>query len=194
LPSLLFYVSKVIKKIQISSCKNSTLSQKARVGSSNTIYDSSISDYSYVGNDCTIVNTNIGKFCSIANNVIIGGAKHPMELLSTSPVFYTKQNVFRKCFDSVDFHETEVTRICHDVWVGNYALIKSGVTVNVGSIIGMGSVVTKDIPAYEVWAGNPAKKIRNRFDSVTKEKLLESEWWNQNEKEISHYSREFRLL
>lgn len=49
-----------------------------------------IDKYSYVGRNSCIINTEIGKFCSIADNVYIGGAEHPMNWVSTSPVF---QNV-----------------------------------------------------------------------------------------------------
>ncbi|MNY79004.1 Streptogramin A acetyltransferase [compost metagenome] len=40
-----------------------------------------------------------------------------------------------------------------------------GVVINDGAIIAAGSVVTKDVEAYSIYAGNPARKIKNRFDS-----------------------------
>lgn len=46
----------------------------------------------------------------------------------------------------------------------------------------MGSVVTKDVDDYSIVAGNPAVLIRKRFDDETVKKLLESEWWNKNDK------------
>ena len=52
-----------------------------------------------------------------------------------------------------------------DVWVGVGSIILSGVTIGSGSIIAAGSVVTKDVEPYSIYAGNPARKIRNRFDS-----------------------------
>lgn len=47
-----------------------------------------------------------------------------------------------------------------DIGIG--AIILPGVTIGEGAVVGAGSVVTKDIPAYEVWAGVPAKRIRKR--------------------------------
>lgn len=52
-----------------------------------------------------------------------------------------------------------------DVWVGLGSIILSGVKVGTGSIIAAGSVVTKDVEPYSIYGGNPAKKIRDRFDS-----------------------------
>ena len=52
-----------------------------------------------------------------------------------------------------------------DVWIGVGSIILSGVTIGIGSIVAAGSVVTKDIEPYSIYGGNPAKKIRNRFDS-----------------------------
>ncbi len=52
-----------------------------------------------------------------------------------------------------------------DVWIGAAAIILKGVSVGTGSIVGAGSVVTSNIGTYEIWAGNPARKIKDRFSS-----------------------------
>lgn len=46
-------------------------------------------------------------------------------------------------------------------WIGSNAMVLGGITIGVGSIVGAGSVVTKSIPDYEVWAGNPAVLIKS---------------------------------
>jgi acetyltransferase-like isoleucine patch superfamily enzyme len=58
-----------------------------------------------------------------------------------------------------------------DVWIGLGSIVLSGVKIGIGSIIAAGSVVTKDVEPYSIYGGNPAKKIRNRFDS--EEQLIE---------------------
>lgn len=61
-----------------------------------------------------------------------------------------------------------------DVWIGYGSIILSGVKVGTGSIIAAGSLVTKNIEPYSIYAGVPAKKIGNRFDSdPDKEKHIE---------------------
>lgn len=59
-----------------------------------------------------------------------------------------------------------ITKIGNDVWVGYGVTIMQGVVVNDGAVIAAGSIVTKEVEAYSIYAGNPAKKIKNRFDSI----------------------------
>jgi len=57
-----------------------------------------------------------------------------------------------------------VTIIEDDVWVGYGATVLCGVRIGEGSIIGAGSLVTKDVKPYSIYAGVPARKVRDRFD------------------------------
>lgn len=59
-----------------------------------------------------------------------------------------------------------VTMIGNDVWVGYGSTIIQGVEISDGAIIAAGSVVTKNVEAYSIYGGNPAKKIRDRFESI----------------------------
>jgi len=59
----------------------------------------------------------------------------------------------------------KVTIVEDDVWIGHGAIILAGVTIEKGAIVAAGAVVTRDIPACEIWGGNPATKIRDRFPS-----------------------------
>lgn len=53
------------------------------------------------------------------------------------------------------------TRICDDVYIGAYSIITRPVTIGEGAVVGAGSVVTKDIPPYQLWAGSPARYIKD---------------------------------
>lgn len=59
----------------------------------------------------------------------------------------------------------EPVTIGDDVWIGTGAIILSGVDIGTGAIIAAGAVVTKDVPSCEVWGGNPARKISDRFEN-----------------------------
>jgi galactoside O-acetyltransferase len=52
-------------------------------------------------------------------------------------------------------------KICDDAWIGMNVIVLKGVTIGEGAIVGAGSVVTKDVPAWTVVAGNPAKVVKN---------------------------------
>ena len=175
-----YYISKILKKIHIPAIKNSNIHHTSKVGSFSHMLNVKMNKYSYVANYCTLVDTDIGCFCSIADNVIIGGGAHPIDWVSTSPVFHDGKNFMKKNFSKHSYIPTEQTIIKNDVWIGSNCLIKSGVTIENGAIIGMGSVVTKNVGSYEIWAGNPAKIIRKRFDDTTIKNLLSIKWWNWN--------------
>lgn len=55
-----------------------------------------------------------------------------------------------------------------DVWIGHGSIILSGVRIGMGSVIAAGSVVTRDIEPFTVCGGNPARKIKLRFDTDEK--------------------------
>ena len=58
-----------------------------------------------------------------------------------------------------------------------------------GAIIGMGSVVTKNIGPYEIWAGSPARFIRKRFNENICQSLLELKWWEKDDSVIRSVSQ-----
>lgn len=93
---ILLIYSKIIKKIRFYSFKNSTIHPTSKIESGTTFYDSNMEKHSFCGYDCEIIQVEIGKYTSIANNVVIGGARHPMEWVSTSPVFYSGRDSIKK--------------------------------------------------------------------------------------------------
>ncbi len=112
-------------------------------------------------------NVSVGRNAEIGDNVYIGdrtrighGAFLPSGLFVESDVFIgpgvicTNDN-----YPPSPKAEWESTIIKHLAAIGAGTVIKPGVKIGEGAIVGCGSVVTKDIPAGEIWAGNPATKI-----------------------------------
>lgn len=101
----------------------------------------------------------IGSYCSLAGNIQFWvGGEHPTKYLSTFP-FAHKYGWTERLHPELASKGSIVVK--DDVWIGEGAIILSGVTIGQGAIVGAGSVVTKDIPPYCVWVGN--KIIKKRF-------------------------------
>jgi acetyltransferase-like isoleucine patch superfamily enzyme len=110
-----------------------------------------------IGSNAGISSTTI--ICTnqiiIGSNVLVGGGS---------------------CIYDTDFHEIEYARrdgsqvqskpieIKEGAFIGGYCHILKGVSIGKGSVVAAGSVVTKDIPDFEVWGGNPARFIKTIND------------------------------
>ncbi|RWD71652.1 CatB-related O-acetyltransferase [Mesorhizobium sp.] len=120
---------------------------------------------------------SVGSYCSIAAGVLfIAAGEHPTSLVTTYPFtdFGRRSDGFGK----------GPIKVGNDVWIGSRAIILSGVTIGDGAVVGAGSVVTKDVAPYAIVAGNPAKRIRQRFTPDIVDGLLAIKWWDWNDDEI----------
>lgn len=153
------------------------------------VNDSKINSYTYIGKNCLIQNTSIGKFCSIANDVLIGLGKHPIDHFSTSTLFYRKNNTLKieLINRNLEFEEYKTINIGNDVWIGARAIIMDGVKIGDGAIIATNAVVVKDVPPYAIVGGVPAKIIKYRFSMEKIEELQEQKWWEWDLEEIKNY-------
>lgn len=130
-----------------------------------------------IGNDVTINHGCVIRSCtgviiiasgtSIGYNTIIhgqGGIDIGNDvLISPGAHIYAQNHQFKKsALIKKQSNSYKGIRIAGDVWIGAGAIILDGVFIHKGSVIGAGAVVTKDVQQYEIWAGNPAKKIGDR--------------------------------
>lgn len=129
----------------------------------------------------------IGRFCMIASGTkfIMGPANHRLSSVTAYPF-----NVFGGAWEeNTPPHLSQLphkgdTVIGNDVWIGRESVIMPGVKIGDGAIIAAYSVVSKNIPAYTVWGGNPARFIKPRFDDELTRLLLEFRWWNLEGEEL----------
>lgn len=123
--------------------------------------------YSYVGRHSTICpKVKIGNFTMLAHDVMILGGDHNYKVAGIPTVFAGRD-------------VTKPTIIGDDVWIGAGSIIMAGVTIGDGAIIAAGSVVTKNVEAYCIYGGTPAKKIKERFSSEERLKhiaMLKDPW------------------
>jgi len=187
-----FLLSKALRRLRPAALRRCRIDPNARVLGGSDLSDVQMGRYSYCVYGCQITNCEIGAFCSIAGNVVIGGSAHPVDAVSTSPVFHDGVNILGCNFANHPFQPNKRTVIGNDVWIGYAAIIKAGITIGDGAVIGTGSVVTKDVPPYAIWAGVPAREIRKRFDEATCHALLELRWWDWSKERLDEWGEAFR--
>ncbi|MGX8851858.1 CatB-related O-acetyltransferase [Amedibacillus sp. YH-ame10] len=152
-----------------------------------------IGDFNYFNaNQLEVIiepNTRIGKFCSIAPGVVIGLGNHNVHSVTTHPIlfnpYYSKLLDVEFSGERLGLMDDDVeTIIGSDVWIGARATLKRGITVGNGAVIAGEAMVNKDVPAYSIVGGIPAKVMGYRFDKEIIEKLNENEkytFWNWSE-------------
>ncbi len=184
-----YYIKRLFKKLSGSAIMNSIIDKTAKIEAGSLVINSQFGRYSYCGNDCSFVNVSCGNFCSISNFVKIGGGTHPQNWVSTSPAFYYGRDSISKRLANLRYdYSDKKTIIGNDVWIGYNVIIKSGVHIGDGAIIGMGSVVTHDVQPYSIVGGNPARELRKRFDEKTIERLMDIKWWTFSDEDIAKIS------
>lgn len=152
-----FGIGKISKKLRNSLCKvlfkkcgiNINIDRNATIGTGEKI---SIGNNSGIGINCIIIGgpVIIGNFVLIGPDVKIIRTSHQFNNTEI-PIFYQG---FKK--------EVELL-ICDDVWIGANSIILPGChRIGKGSIIGAGSIVTKDVLDYTIVGGSPAKVLKNR--------------------------------
>ena len=122
--------------------------------SSHVARDLAADAYVFIGRHCDIApQVTIGRYTMLASNVAIVGDDHN----------WNEPRVPMQFSGRPDQHATTVGA---DVWLGHGVIVMRGVTIGDGTIIAAGAVVTKDVPPYQVWAGVPARYLRDRFTTV----------------------------
>ena len=179
-----FFINKLLRFINRPALRNCDINKTAKVGTGSNCIRVKMGRYSYMGKNNSVANTSIGAFCSIASYCAIGGGVHPLDLVSTSPMFYKGKNCFHKHFNTCSVELNTGVVIGNDVWIGEAVFIADGITIGTGAVIGAHSVVTKDVPPYAIVAGVPARVLRYRFDEEIIIKLLASQWWNWPEEKL----------
>lgn len=111
-----------------------------------------------IGDNVGISQAALISHCSlrIGNNVKIGGGT---SVYTTD--FHSLDARVRASSDDMTNRKCAPVVIKDNVFIGAKCIILKGVTIGENSIVGAGSVVTKAIPDNQIWAGNPAKFIRN---------------------------------
>lgn len=131
---------------------------------------------------------SVGRYCSISWGTEVIAGDHPIGWATTTTFSHHPHQTWGvgaylqdRGVTQFALHrwpqEDKPAMLGHDVWVGMRAIIKRGVKIGHGAIIGAGSVVVKDVPPYAIVGGAPARLIRYRFPEAVVQRLLASQWW-----------------
>lgn len=149
------------------------------------LYGTHVGIGTYMGDGCVFNNTYIGKYCALGAGIRVASGDHPIhKFVTIHPAFFSvkKQGGFTFCKDDIWISERKKDVFdCHignDVWIGDNAIILGGISVADGSVIGAGTIVTKNTEPYGIYVGVPAKKIGSRFTEDEIQFLLRIKWWD----------------
>lgn len=135
------------KIFKYCSHKVSNINRRAFFGKGDEV---EIGDYSSIGANCTLhPKVKIGKYVMMGPEVYMVGNNH-----------ITVDTNLPMCFQGKNDNLPIV--IEDDCWIGARVMIMPGKTVGKGSILASGAIITKDVEAYSIMGGNPAKLIKKR--------------------------------
>lgn len=139
------------------------------------IYEqATIGNYNYFAPYTIVNNASIGNYCSIGPGGRIGLGEHDMTAISMRPIVANGDG-------NMELFDLEhPTIIGNDVWVGANVIIKQGVKIGTGAVIGANSLVLKDVPSYAVVYGSPARYVRMRFNEEQIKKIERSRWYEHD--------------
>lgn len=162
--------------------------RECKIGRYTYGYENLLENYPFV--------KEIGRYCSINETARVWN-NHSLDCITTHPFldhpkflswddYLRNRNYAKKFgihFNNVEYENSEIRSnepifIGNDVWIGANTIILPGVKIGDGAVLAAGAVVTKDIEAYAIVGGVPAKVIRYRFEKKVIDYLLRIKWWN----------------
>lgn len=169
-----YYMKHILNKIFFFIRRSPHLGRGTFIDKTSRVDENShIGMNTYLGRRCKVTKAQIGNYCSIGDNVTIGPGEHDIMDISTSHIFFEERDWYGELTKNECIIE-------NDVWIGVNAVIRRGVTVAHGAVIGANSYVNKNVPPFAVVVGSPAKIIKYRFPFELQQKIIASQWWDED--------------
>lgn len=168
-------------KMPYYSFRGNKINVTSYIGDRTFMRKCNVGKWCYIGSNGTFNNTVFGNYSCIAPSTQIGGMEHSYWALSISP------HLSEECVSG------NTTYIGHDVWVAANCIIKQGIVIGNGAVIGAHSFVNKDVPPYAIVFGSPAKVYKYRFDKNVIQKLEESRYWEENPEKAKKILKDLKV-
>ena len=169
--NVIFYPTADIKLLLNAKAENIIINDRARIyGSLQICQDGRINLGKFVhfgphSKICSVNSVTIGAYTGIGPNVsIIDSNYHPVNPHDRKIMRQTPSGSYERQWIHSD---NKPIIIGENVWIGENARICKGVTIGNNAVIAACSVVTKDVPANSIAAGNPAKIVKTDIDKTT---------------------------
>jgi phosphonate metabolism protein (transferase hexapeptide repeat family) len=179
---------------QVSACQ---IGRFCEIAERAKVSESELGDYSYMMQECEVWAAKIGKFANIASHVRINATNHPVWRATLHHFTYRANDYWPNAGREEDFfawRRSNGVTIGHDVWLGHGSTILPGVTIGNGAVVGAGAVVSKDVPAWTIVGGVPAKVIKRRFSAETSARMDRLAWWDWSHEALRDALDDFRSL
>ena len=129
----------------------------------------------------------LGRYCALGDDVRIIASNHATHRANL------QGDLQRRLGCSELAESRKPIDIGHNVWIGDAAIVLPNVTIGNGAVVASGAVVTRDVPAFAIVAGVPARLIRLRFSDRVIALLEEIQWWHWDEEQMRTNSKLFAV-
>ena len=153
-----------------------------RIAGGTSLKFCTIGKHNYIARRNSLYNVEVGNYCCFGPDIHIGGMQHSYWWYSMSPLL------------SDECKSPDRTIIGNDVWLGAGCIIKQGVKIGNGAVVGAGSFVNKDVEPFSIVVGSPAKLLKYRFGEDVREAIINSGYWDKDPEEANRILNQLNKL